>query len=306
MITRSNVRLGVLITTSWPKLVFMLLYAAAFVVLCELGPDDVPIPLAVPTVLGTALSILLGFRTGAAYDRWWEARKLWGAIVNDSRTWARQVLTLLTASGGNEGGNEEALPALQRELIYRQIAWNYTLSHDLRGQDPLPTIEGLLPEEELAALVPPQNRHNAVLFTQGQGLKRARNAGYLDTLTLLPVEDTLRRFSDHMGKCERIKNTVFPTPYAYFINRAILIFYLLLPAGLVEHLQWMTVPVAFLVGVVFLLIETVSDYLQDPFENQISDTPMTAICRTIEIDLRQMLGETDLPEKLKPVDGVLM
>ena len=123
---------------------------------------------------------------------------------------------------------------------------------------------------------------------------------------VLPTEATLRRFSDHMGQCERIKTTVFPTQYSYGISAIIWLFFILLPGSLAPHLNWFAVPVTFIVTLVFLLIEAVGRFLENPFENGPMDTPMTAICRTIEINLREQLGETELPEKLEPVNGILM
>jgi len=145
-----------------------------------------------------------------------------------------------------------------------------------------------------------------MLQTQANRLRDALQLGYLDTFRFLPAESTLTRMCDHMGMCERIKNTVFPTHYGFLVTRIIWLFFLLLPSGLVASLGWITVPVAFGIAVVFWLIEAMSGAIQDPFENASTDTPMLALSRTIEINLRQQLGETELPEQIQPVDGVLM
>ena len=281
----------------------MLLFISLFTMAHEYGWIHVHVPIAVPAVLGTALSILLGFRTNSAYDRWWEARKIWGAIVNDSRSFAREVLTLFRRPAV---ASESEMTSLQRELIYRQIAWCYTLSRDLRGQDPAPSLAGLLPPPEIEALATQANPHAAILHTQGQRLQHARAEGYVDDMLYLPLEGTLTRFSDHMGKCERIKGTIFPTMYSFFVRRMAWLFFLLLPLSLAAPLGWLAIPITYITGTVFVMIEAVAGFLEDPFENRATDTPTTAISRTIEINLRQQLGETDLPEKLVPVDGVLM
>ena len=167
-------------------------------------------------------------------------------------------------------------------------------------------LEPVLARDEIEALRAEDNVTNAILHTQSMQLAEARHSGLIDTLLFLPIEDTLKRFSDHMGMCERIKGTVFPTTYGFVVSRAIWIFFLLLPEALAAHLGWLTVPFAFAIGFTFLMIEGVGEALENPFENAPSDTPMTAISRTIEINLRQSLGETDLPPKTEPVDGVLM
>lgn len=282
------------------QIIVATLWAMLVVLLFRRGNDWIDAPVAIPAMLGTALSILLGFRTASAYDRWWEARKIWGAIVNDSRTFTRQVLVFVF---GEEG---EPPVELQKELVYRQIAWNYALARSLRGQDPLVGADGLLPPEEVAALRPQDNVPNALLQTQGDKLQDAHLRGLLDRYFFVSIEDTLKRFTDHMGMCERIKSTVFPGHYSFFVSKTLFVFYLLLPSGLVPYLGWLTVPVALIIYLLFMMIEEAGTYLQDPFENRATDTAMTAISRTIEINLRQQLGEKRLPEKLYPVDGILM
>ena len=304
MITRSKVRWGGLLRESRNVLLGMLVYVVAVVAVRKAGMEH-EVPIAIPALLGTAISILLGFRTNAAYNRWWEARKIWGGIVNDSRTLARQVLTLFSLPEGGADRGEE-LAALQKEMVYRQIAWNQVLARSLRKQDPLRRLDGLLPADERAALAAQDNKTNGLLHTQTVRLAHALRRGFVDQILVLPIEDTLRRFSDHMGKCERIKSTKFPTHYGYLVSRIVWLFFLLLPPALAPYLGWVSVPVVFVVSVAFLLIEIVARNLENPFENVKTDTPMTAICRTIEINLRQQLGETPVPEKLEPVDGVLM
>ena len=253
-----------------------------------------------PAMLGTVLSVLLGFRTAAAYERWWEARKIWGGIVNDSRTFTRQVLMLIDNHDG------DAPSALQKELVHRQIAWPYTLVRSLRRQEVLADVEDLLDATEINDLHMQQNVPNALIMTQAVHLRDAYQEGLINAYFLASIEDSLRRLTDHMGKCERIKNTVFPGYYSYFISRAVLLFFLLLPSGLAPFLEWLTVPIALIIELLFSLIEMAGTILQDPFENRPGDTPMMAISRTIEINLRQQLGETELPGPLVPVDGVLM
>ena len=300
MIVDKKIQMRRVLRQRWQLLLGATLYTTAIVYLQQTDHKWVDTPVAIPAMLGTVLSVLLGFRTAASYERWWEARKIWGAVVNDSRTFARQVLTLI-----DKGEDGETTP-LQLQLIYRQIAWPYTLARSLREQDALAEAEDLLDTSELDQLRLQKNIPNALLMTQGVQLRSAYENGRINAYFLTSMEDTLRRLTDHMGKCERIKKTVFPVYYSFFLSRAVLVFFLLLPSGLAPYLEWLTIPIALIIELLFSLIDRAGSILQDPFQNHPSDTPMMAISRTIEINLRQQLGETELPDPLAPVDGVLM
>jgi putative membrane protein len=137
--------------------------------------------------------------------------------------------------------------------------------------------------------------------------------GLIEDFRHMELMHTLEEFYNLQGKCERIKNTPLPRQYSYFSAIFVWIFILIMPFGLVgefagmgHNFIWLTVPFYALISWIFITMELVGDNSEDPFENFVNDVPMTALCRTIEIDLRDMLGETDLPEKLKPVNGVLM
>jgi len=283
-----NIRFTVVAQTLWKRLLFLLAYSALFVFVVP----HVTLSVAVPSMLGTALSILLGFRTNSGYARWWEARKIWGGMVNDSRTFGRQVVSIVDTDD-----------AVKRELVHRQIAFAYALRSQLRGSDPLDGLDAFLSSTEVETLRTQKSVPNAMLLTQARRLREVHAA---DSVLFRPLDETLTRFTDHMGKSERIKNTVFPTQYAFLVRQIIWLFTLLLPPALVPNLGWITLIVAPVVCLIFTAVELVGDALQDPFANTPSDTPMTALSRTIEINLRQQLGETNLPSKLDAVDGVLM
>ncbi len=132
-------------------------------------------------------------------------------------------------------------------------------------------------------------------------------AGKVNTYHFAAMDQTLRTLCDTMGMCERIKNTVFPTHYSFFTRMAIFIFAVLLPFSLVGKVGAYTTLITVVVVGFFNIIELIAKYLQDPFENRPSDISMTAISRTIEINLLQMVGERDIPESIKPdKKGILM
>ncbi|MCA9567048.1 MAG: bestrophin [Myxococcales bacterium] len=248
------------------------------------------------SILGVALSIFLGFRNNACYDRWWEARKLWGLLINRSRIVARQVLTLADTS-----------PETHRELVYRQIAFVHALRLHLREQlDRLDELVPFLGVEEVARLRTEGNVPNAVLHTTGERVRDLWKAGQIDTFHLPVVEASLTVLADIQGGCERIKNTPVPLAYTILTHRIVGLYCVTLPLGLLDTVGVLTPVVVAIVSFAFLGLDSVGTQIEDPFEEDPNDLPLHAISRMIEVDLRQRLGETDLPPRLKPVDGVLL
>lgn len=258
------------------------------------------LPVTMVTVPGTVIGLLLAFRTNSCYGRWWEARILWGAIVNDSRTWVRQLLEFFHDA---EASAEED-PRI-RLMAYRQIAWCYALTRSLRKQEPCVDIEPLVGSEEIEQLSTHNNVPNAILLSQGKMLRELYEQDKLGTYEKVELERTLTRLTNSMGGCERIKNTTFPTSYSHLVSLLIYLFILLLPFGLADMPPLGLFFTALSLALGFLAIDRTADFLQDPFENLPSDTPMLALSRTIEINIKQMLGDAEIPEKLTPVDGVL-
>ncbi|WMJ74482.1 bestrophin family ion channel [Cytophagaceae bacterium ABcell3] len=254
---------------------------------------DIDLPLTIPVILGTAISLLLGFRTDHAYDRWWEARKIWGAIVNDSRNLIRQLITFT-----NE--NDPESRALLRSIAIRQIAWCYSLGNALRGTDQKDVLQKYLSDHEAQSANLQDNTPNALLQFHAYDLKELLNKGHINPFQQVQIEATISRLCDSMGMCERIKNTIFPETYSMFIHFFIYLFIMLLPIGLVDHYGLWTVPIVVLIAASFFLIEKTAIVLQDPFENLPTDTNMTTIARNIEINIRQMTHDPEVPPKIKP------
>lgn len=264
--------------------------------------ETVNFPVAIVVAPATFIGLLLGFRANSSYGRWWEARILWGAIVNDSRTWVRQLLQFDQKSKPNP---DSPVDETIREMCLRQSAWCFALCNSLRGKDPAPDLNALIPQEEIADLKTQKNLPNAILQRQGRELRKLYDEGRLDHYTFVEMERTLTRLTNSMGGCERIKNTVFPVSYSRMITLLIYVFVVLLPFGLVNVHAIPLVATSLCLSMVFLLINQIAQFLQDPFDGHPSDTPMRALSRTIEINIRQMLGEKELPEPIQPVDGIL-
>jgi putative membrane protein len=248
-------------------------------------------------VLGVAIAFFVSFRSNAGYDRWWEGRKLWGKLVNTSRHWATQVLTWV--------GDR----ALAERLVRRQIAYVHLLRSTLRGEDPRvdPDVQAWLLPEERAALPRWTSPTHALLHAQAQDLAALADRQQLHELRLQRLDGTLDDLLDVQGGCERIKKTPIPRGYGYIGEQLILLYAVLLPLALVHALGWLTVPVCTLICLAFALISEAGRVLEDPFTTFWNGLPLSALSRTIERDLRDRLGEGDLPPPLQPdQDGILM
>ncbi|MET4674882.1 bestrophin family ion channel [Luteibacter sp. ME-Dv--P-043b] len=245
----------------------------------QAGWDNFPaLPL---TLFGTAVAIYLSFRNATAYARWWEARTLWGAMVNCSRTLVRDAWTLLGDA------------RVAREISYRQIAYVHALRLHLRRQKERDELVGLLSEEELADLDTVANAPNAIALRTGALLSDAAP----DSIIRAAFARTLAEISNAQGGMERIKNTPLPQQYSVYPVVFTHLFCALLPFGLVEQLGLYTPLGSTVAGVLFLGLLQSGNDLQDPFENGVNDVPMTAVTRGIEIDLRDGMRED---HRLKP------
>lgn len=256
------------------------------------------------TVFGTIISLFLAFKTNEAYNRWWEARTLWGAMVNYSRSFGRQITNLITLGMESTIGSKEELADFQKELIYRHIAYINALRLALRKQNSWEDLDPFLSSEERKQISKHANIPTQLIQIQANRL-RSLFKNTANDFRYMQIDSTLNEFYNIQGGCERIKNTVFPRIYSHLTTVFTWVFAFSLVFSLYDELNWEILIMRVLVAYVFLTLEKISRSLKDPFENDISDTPMTAICRTIEIDLREMLGETDLPKPVEPIKGVL-
>ncbi|MTI32169.1 bestrophin family protein [Xanthovirga aplysinae] len=306
MVLQEGFRWRYIIRYNLSFMFFYMIYCTFIAVLTiEFNIADLTTSIAVPGILGTALSIFLAFRTNSAYDRWWEARKVWGEIVNYSRSSTRQIMTFLRA--GDSLHTNEELRKIREELAYRHISWCYALSNSLRGLDPFDENLGrLLSAKEIEELRTQKNVPNAILQNQAQRFREAEKQGFMDKFYFLRMDDMLNRLCDAMGKCERIKNTVFPPFYSRFAMMLLWFFAFLVPLGLIDEIHYLSIPVSLVIVFVFYLLEELGYTLENPFENKAADTPMTALSRNIEINIRQQLGESETPAPIRKKKGILM
>ncbi len=248
----------------------------------ELLPE---MPLTIPAFIGTAISILLSFKLSQSYDRWWEARKVWGAIVNDSRSLVIQLQSLTSK------GNDEKI----KKIAFRQIAWCYSLGQSLRELIATDNLDEFISDEELKEIKKHNNKPLALLQLNASDIKQLKETNQLDIFSQLQLDNTLVRLCDAQGKAERIKTTVFPVTYRLFLHAIIYLFVVTLAIALrVDGL--FEIPLLVAISSAFFLLEKTATHMQDPFENRPTDTAMTAITKTIEINIKQLLKETEVPK----------
>jgi putative membrane protein len=258
-----------------------------------LSLPDIPI-----SVFGGVIGVIAGFRNASAYARWWEARTIWGGIVNHSRSFAREVLTMVDST-------EPAAEEVRRRLVLLQIAYVHALRNHLRGAPPCHALEGLISEEDRERWQHHRNVPLAIQQTMAALLARCHAAGWIDDIRWVSLDRTLSGLMDCQGASEKIKNTPMPRLYDLFIRLFIDIYCILLPLGMVESLRLVTPIGSTLVGFMFLTLDQIGRDMENPFDDVPHDVPLTAISRNIEINLKQMLGEKEVPEPVAPIHDVL-
>lgn len=276
------------------ELIYVVVIAIIVKFLASQFRDYIPeMPLSIPAFIGTAISVILSFKLNQSYDRWWEARKVWGAIVNDSRTLVLYLQSFLSDD------NKDDI----RKITYRQIAWCYSLGQNLRGLNPLENTENLIDENERKQISNHQNKPLGILQLNTLHLAELKNKNQLSEFNHVQLSNILSRFSDSMGMAERIKNTVFPMTYRMLLHFMIYIFVITLSLALGEINSVFELPLLIVVSSTFLLLEKTATHMQDPFENRPSDIPVTSIATTIDINLKQLINEQEqVPSPYKPKD----
>lgn len=261
---------------------------------------DIVLPSEISAFLGTAISLLLSFKLSQSYDRWWEARKIWGAIVNDSRSFTVQLKNY------TDYDNSEETKSLVKTMVYRQIAWCHSFSLSLRNIPIRNQINHLLNKRDILEIKKHKNIPLAITNLNGQSIRELKRKGSINDFQEVELNNTLVRIIDSMGRAERIKNTVFPRTYRVFLHLSIYIFLAALAASLTDLHSYYEVPVLLGMSLPFFLLEKTALQIQDPFENRPTDISTDAISQTIEMNLRQLLDEEDVAEPKKTDKFYLM
>ncbi|MEQ8675295.1 MAG: bestrophin family ion channel [Aggregatilineales bacterium] len=272
--------------------------------------QQIAIPNLLPAVLGTALAIFLGFRNSAAYTRWGEAAQLWASIANYSRIFARLIITFVESHNHTPQYESQQAQAFHREMIYRHLAWVNALRLQLRRQSDWDSVAQFLTDEDRQALRSKQNKPTALMLMQGHRIYDGMRNSTLQGFDSFQLEGCLAQLSAYQAQCERIKAIPIPRQYTFFTRLFVWVFIMLIPFSFVQTfanagMTWLVIPVTLLLAFVFGIVERTGTVNEEPFENRITDVPMSAYCVDIERDLREMLNETDLPDSLQPQNGYL-
>ena len=299
---------GTALSQIWPRMTVTVLIAAAVSAIYHVRPFREFSLTTVPfTLVGVALAVFLGFRNNTSYARYWEGNALMTRMINASRSLSRQILTLIGPAEGAQPDDEEA--AEQRSsrdrLVRRVIAFNHALRGYLRGEDLHQEIQAHLPPAEAAALRAERNRPLAVLTALGQDLAAARERGWVRSSHVPVMERELAELTAVLGGCERLQANPIPFPYRVLLHRIVAAYYTTLAFGLVDSIGVMTPLVVAIISYAFYGMDAIGEEVQEPFGTDANDLPLAAIGRSLEIELRAMLGDRDLPAPLEPKDSLL-
>ncbi len=258
----------------------------------KLFHQKVPLNATPFTLVGVALALFLGFRNSSAYDRWWEGRKLWGALVNTMRTLTRQALTMTGDAAG------------KREFLNMLVAFTYAMRDQLRG-DTFARSAELLPPALAEEVDRARYKPFIILRAMGEWVSARYKEGALGEITMSAIDHNLVELSNILGGCERIASTPVPFAYSVMIHRVVYFYCALLPFGLVDSIEWMTPAVAVLMAYSFIALDSLAAELEMPFNRDENDLALDAISLNIELSIREMSGETLETKPLQPVGYVL-
>jgi len=344
MIVTKGISLKKMLQSSGIHIISLFIFTGTIALLYSFNIIKFSIPWLPVSVIGTAVAFYVGFKNNQSYDRMWEARKIWGGIVNDSRTWGMYVDGFISNLFSETKVSEQEIKNIKQRLVYRHIAWLY--AH--RSQLLVPTswehisqggmvarqakmyqkkfgiglvddeitrteLKNFLPQKEHDRLIANVNTATQIINEQSQDIQQLREKDLIDDFRHMEMANLLKSFYTLQGKNERIKKFPLPRQYANLSRYFVWFFILLLPFSMIPELManntfafWLSVPLTVLIGWIYILMELVGDYSENPFQGMANDIPMLSLCRVIEIDLREMLGETDLPPSIKSKNGILM
>jgi putative membrane protein len=255
------------------------------------------------SLIGLPIAIFLGFRNTAAYDRFWEGRKLWGEVLLRSRSLSRQCRSLI--ADPEPARAALGLTDVRVRMVLRAIAFAHALRHLLRDETDADAFQTLLAAPERDGIRQASNKPDYLMQRMGEDLSLCLQEGRLDPCLVASIDTTLSALSAAAASCERIKNTPIPFSYTLLLHRTAYLYCFLLPFGLVDSIGFMTPFVVAIVAYTFFGLDALGDEIEEPFGTDANDLPLNAICRTIEINLRESLGDTQIPEPLAPINYCL-
>ena len=299
-----------------------------------LGLKWLGIPWTAVALLGTATAFIVGFKNIQTYNRTWEARQIWGDIVGSSRAWGTMSRDFVKS------------PGKTRTLVYRHLAWLTALRYHMRERRAWETVTKpnnaeyrkrycvpeqesalevelakYLPRDELAQILSSKSRATQIVALQSRTIKELYDSQEVVVLQFVDMQRAVRDLHLHQARSERIKEFPFPRQYATVSSLFVRLFCLLLPFGLLRefdqlnesvegwikgHMTWLVIPVSVVISWMYTSLEQVGESTENPFEGGANDVPISQLCRSVEIDLREIIGESDLPALLQPRNNIVL
>ena len=357
---------GMLVWTKKYILLFLLISLIPVILFDVLEWKWLHLPWLPIGLLGTAVAFIAGFKNNASYDRLWEARKIWGGIVNASRSWTIMVKDFITSDHARNAIDQKELNSIHREMVHRHVAWLTALRYQLRKLKPwehdlknrgenakrknvayfipevqIPLEEALKPyisRKEQTEILAKGNRASQLLGIQSRRLKELKKSGLIEDFRHMELKGMLVEFYTLQGKSERIKNFPYPRQFATLNFLFVWIFIILLPFGVMNefeaigqgfivemenhqheagffhsvvdwigrHFVWLSIPFSALISWVFYCIELIGDNTENPFEGGPNDVPISNMSRGIEIDIRQLIDDKDIPAPLEWKNNIIL
>ncbi|MEM1337036.1 MAG: bestrophin family ion channel [Bacteroidota bacterium] len=313
----------------WILIGLVLLMSIPVILYDQLHWEWLRIPWQPVSVIGIAIAFYLGFKNNSSYDRLWEARKIWGGIVNASRSFTVMARDFVDTSAASRRYSQQEISRIQQRLVYRQVAWLYALALQLRkpskwehfskgdqkfrvsantdfAESKFERIQPYLSTTDFEYIMRKGNKASHLLSLQSKDIMQLREQQILDGFLHQQMQKMITEFYTLMGKSERIKNFPFPRQYAGINYYFTILFVLLLPFAMLgifaeNYNIWLTIPFSIVAAWVFITMEMIGDYSENPFEGLYNDVPILGISKSIEIDIRQMLEEVDLPAAEAPI-----
>lgn len=266
-----------------PRLILLLLLSFVVVYLHgTIFTFKVPLNPAPLTLFGFVLALFLGFRNSASYERFWEGRKLWGSLLNYTRSLTRQALTL----GNNSTAVADFVPLLS--------AFTYALKHQLRGTDARPDLETRLNKQQFAVVAAAKYKPVVLTRLMAEWVQQKRAENKIDAIQQARFDENFDKLEEIVGGCERILSTPIPYSYRVLLHRTVYIYCFLLPFGLVDSLGWFTPFIVAFVAYTFVAFEAIADEIEEPFGTDANDLPLNNMCAMIEHTIYEL---ADLPHE---------